>query len=222
MLVKTKYEGVYKANEKILTKNLSPGFSVYGENLLEEDGEEYRVWDPERSKLAAAMKKGLEFLPLNQGSSVLYLGAASGTTASHVSDIVGKEGQVFALDVAPRVVKDLILCCRKRRNMFPLLKNANRPNSYEDLVPKVDFIYQDIASRDQPDILKKNCSIFLKSKGYALVMIKASSIDSSISVEKVFRKVKKEFQTNFRIENSLKLAPYHEKHKAFLLRKLKQ
>lgn len=222
MLTDTKYEGVHKLNGDILTKNLAPGFSVYGERLLKRNGEEYRIWNPERSKLAATLKKGLNFLPLNKGSSVLYLGAASGTTASHVSDIVGRGGQVFALDIAPRVVKDLILCCRKRENMFPILKNASRPDSYKDLIPKVDFIYQDIASRDQPKILKKNCSIFLKPKGYALVMIKASSIDSSIPAEEVFKRVKEEFQGQFRIESSLKLEPYHDKHKAYLLRKLRK
>lgn len=219
MLRSTKYEGVYRSDGKILTKNLAPGFSVYGEKLFTIEGEEYRVWDRERSKLAAAIDKGLRFLPLNRGSTVLYLGAASGTTASHVSDIVGKEGKVFALDVAPRVVKELIFCCKKKENMFPLLKDASKPDSYEALVPKVDFVYQDIASRDQVDILKKNCKVFLKPKGYALIMVKASSIDSSLRSERVFGQVREELQEDFRIEQRIRLEPYHEKHKAYLVRR---
>ncbi len=57
----------------------------------EEDGTkiEYRVWNPFRSKLAAAILGGVDQIYMPPGSKVLYLGAASGTTVSHVSDIVG-------------------------------------------------------------------------------------------------------------------------------------
>ena len=42
---------------------------------------------PFRSKLAAAILGGVENIWMKPGSKVLYLGAASGTTVSHVSDI---------------------------------------------------------------------------------------------------------------------------------------
>ena len=51
---------------------------------------EYRVWNPFRSKLAAAILGGVDKIHMKPGAKVLYLGAASGTTVSHVSDIVGK------------------------------------------------------------------------------------------------------------------------------------
>ena len=50
---------------------------------------EYRVWNPFRSKLAAAILGGVDKIHIAPGSKVLYLGAASGTSVSHVSDIVG-------------------------------------------------------------------------------------------------------------------------------------
>lgn len=58
-------------------------FQTEGEKI------EYRVWNPFRSKLAAAILGGIDEVHMPPGSKVLYLGAASGTTVSHVSDVVG-------------------------------------------------------------------------------------------------------------------------------------
>ena len=79
---------VYYKDGNVATKNLTPGISVYGEELIKED-DEYRVWNPFRSKLAAAILGGVDQIHMQPGSKVLYLGAASGTTVSHVADIVG-------------------------------------------------------------------------------------------------------------------------------------
>ena len=38
---------------------------------------------------------------------MLYLGAASGTTVSHVSDVVGPEGMVYAVEFSHRPGRDL-------------------------------------------------------------------------------------------------------------------
>ena len=81
-----------------MTRNFAPGESVYGEKritLEEKVGEtinkiEYRVWNVFRSKLAASIVNGISEIFIQPGSKVLYLGAASGTTVSHVSDIVGE------------------------------------------------------------------------------------------------------------------------------------
>ena len=47
------------------------------------------MWNPFRSKLAASIVGGIEAIYMKPGSKVLYLGAASGTTVSHVADLVG-------------------------------------------------------------------------------------------------------------------------------------
>lgn len=78
-----------------------PGESVYNEKRIsvEVNGEkvEYRVWNPYRSKIAASVVGGISETGIAPGSKVLYLGAASGTTVSHVSDIVGPLGTVYAV-----------------------------------------------------------------------------------------------------------------------------
>lgn len=91
-----RHEGVFIARGKedaLVTRNSVVGESVYGEKRIAiQEGEnkvEYRVWNPFRSKIAAAIVGGVDNLYIKPGSKVLYLGGASGTTVSHVSDIVG-------------------------------------------------------------------------------------------------------------------------------------
>ena len=151
---------------KIYTKNLVPGKIVYGEQLVKVQGEEYRQWAPTRSKLGAALEKGTDYISLNEGEIVLYLGASSGTTVSHVSDIVGKDGFVFALDFAPRTTRELVFLCEQRKNVEPMLADAAKPETYkEDVVEKVDFVFQDIAQKNQVGIFLANDEMFLKSGG---------------------------------------------------------
>src|SRR2546425_13377287 len=95
----TKIEGVYWASlhgerEQLATLSVAPGTNGYGETRFKVNKNEYRIWEPYRSKLAAVIWKGLSVLPLGPGSKVLYLGAASGTTVSHVSDLGGSNGRV--------------------------------------------------------------------------------------------------------------------------------
>jgi fibrillarin-like pre-rRNA processing protein len=135
-----KFEGVFLIDGKLATVNLLPGVSVYGEQLIKVAKKEYRVWDFYRSKPAAALKKGLKEFPLKKGMSVLYLGAASGTTVSHFSDIVGKEGIIYGVDIAERVLRELIPHAEKRGNIVPILADARLPEKYENMVfDKVDL-----------------------------------------------------------------------------------
>lgn len=105
-----RHEGVFIARGKedaLVTKNMVPGEAVYGEKRISvEVGEgekvEYRVWNPFRSKLAASVLAGLDNIYIKPGAKVLYLGAASGTSVSHVSDIVGPTGTVFAVEFSHR------------------------------------------------------------------------------------------------------------------------
>ena len=131
------------------TLNLAKGNNVYGEKLIKFEGEEYRLWDPFRSKLAAALKKGMKGMPIKNGGKVLYLGASTGTTVSHVSDIIGPSGIVFAIEPATRVARELIEnVASKRKNVFPILEDARKPQAYFAVYGKVDVVYCDIA---QPD-----------------------------------------------------------------------
>jgi len=179
-------ENIHFIEKRVATKNLALGKTVYGERLLQFEGEEYREWDPYRSKFAAAIRKGLKQIPIQPKMHVLYLGAASGTTASHVSDIVGQEGIVYCVEFSPRATRDLLRVCESRSNMIPILADARFPEKYRMFIGPVDVIYQDIAQPAQAIILVDNAKVFLKNRGFAMLAIKARSIDSSKEISKIF------------------------------------
>lgn len=215
----SKFKGVYhvtleEGSWRIASENLSPGRNVYGERLIMQGGFEYRLWDPYRSKLAAAILNGLNHLPIKPGHKVLYLGAASGTTASHVSDIVGKSGYVFCVEFAPRSIRELIdHVCRFRGNMAPILADARFPGKYTALVGKVDIIYCDIAQPEQAQVLVNNAEVFLKKEGWIMLAVKARSIDVTKEPSEIYEREIKVLKGNgFRIFEVIHLEPYDKAH----------
>ena len=166
------------------TKNLIPGSRVYDERLIKHGDDELRVWDPFRSKFSAAILKGCASIPFKRDSRVLYLGAASGTTVSHISDIVTR-GVVYAVEFAPRSMRDLFRLAERRSNIVPILADARKPARYSDLVGHVDVVYQDVAQPDQADISVANVRAFMP-EGTLVLMIKARSVDVSQQPSKVF------------------------------------
>lgn len=209
------FPGVFR-DDGYFTENLVPGERVYGEALVEQDGVEYRRWDPHRSKAAAALTKGLRDFPLDRDDAVLYLGASTGTTVSHVSDIV-TGGAVYAVEHAPAVARQLLEAMEDRGNVAPVLGDARTPEDYAALVPRVDVIYQDVAQRDQVRILKANADAYLREGGHAMIAIKAQSIASS-PPEEVFADAKEALRDRFDVVHGVKLAPFHEDHLFLLLR----
>lgn len=169
----------------LYTRNLVPGRAVYGEALRVEDGVEYRRWDAERSKLAAYLKKGGVRWPFLETTSVLYLGAASGTTASHLSDICPR-GTIVAVEVSPRSFRDLVTVAEGRPNLLPILGDASRPDAYRSRVGNVDVVYQDVAQRDQEAIFLRNLSA-LRPGGVGILMLKARSVDVAARPADVYR-----------------------------------
>jgi len=213
------FDGVYTIDGKIATANLVKQNRVYGEELISLEGIEYRLWNPYRSKLAAALLKGLKSFEIKKGDTVLYLGAATGTTASHVSDIVGLEGGVFCVEISERNVRELLNVCEARENMVPLLADARFPDKYDGAIGICDVIYQDIAAKDQSEILKVN-SRLLKKGGYAYFIIKSQSIDISKAPEKVFEAELRNIGGLFRVVDRMDLEPYDSMHLFTVLKKL--
>ena len=207
---------VYFKDENIATKNLTPGISVYGEELIAED-DEYRIWNPRRSKLAAALLNGLENLDIADTSKVLYLGASTGTTVSHISDIA-INGRVYAVEFSPTTAKKLVQLSRQRPNIAPILGDARKPKEYLNYVEKTDLVYCDVAQPTQTELFMKNMDLFSKDDGVGLLMIKARSIDVVQKPKKVFKlqeiKLK---EKGFRIIEKVKLEPYEKDHMAFLV-----
>ncbi len=202
-----------EGQRKLATENLVPGNQVYKEKLIVKKGVEYRLWDPFRSKLAAAIMNELEYFPFENKTKVLYLGASTGTTVSHISDIVGPSGIVFAVEHASRVARDFLdRVASHRSNIMPILQDARKPKEYFSVFGKVDVVYVDIAQPDQTKIAIDNCEMFLKKGGYFFLVIKTRSIDVTKSPRKIIEEEIEKLKSNFDILQSIDLHPYDKDH----------
>ncbi len=227
------FEGVFRVpdtrnpNKRILaTRNLTPGRSYYGEQLirskLNETEVEFRSWDPFRSKLSAAILNGLKRFPFKQGSRCLYLGASTGTTVSHLSDVVGNKGKIFGVEVAARVAREFLENVVKyRKNIVPVIENAKHPERYPAIYGAVSIVYCDIAQPDQTEIAIHNCRALLESsrESTLFLVVKASSIDATKSKDEVFREqVRILEKNNFEILQQIDLDPYDRNHAMLVAR----
>ena len=205
--------------KKLATENLVPGNQVYKEKLLIKKGIEYRLWDPFRSKLAASILNGLEEFPFKDESNVLYLGASTGTTVSHISDIVGPKGIVFGVEHASRVARDFLdRVASYRKNIVPIIQDARQPKNYFSVFGKVDVVYVDIAQPDQTEIAISNCKMYLKENGFLFLVIKTRSIDVTKSPKKIIEEEIKKLEKNFDVLQEINLAPYDKDHAIVIAR----
>jgi len=199
--------------EKIATENLVPGKQVYKEKLLLKKGIEYRLWDPFRSKLAASVMNGLTNFPFNEKSNILYLGVSTGTTISHISDIIGPKGIVFGVEHSSRVARDFLdRVATYRKNIVPIIQDARSPKEYFSVYSKVDVVYVDIAQPDQTNIAIENCKMYLKPNGYLFLVIKARSIDVTKDPKYIINLEVKKLESGFNIEQVIDLRPYDKDH----------
>ena len=193
------------------TRLATRGQPVYGEPT---DGE-WRCWDAGRSKLGAMLESGME-IDLADGDGVLYLGAASGTTVSHVADFAGP---TYAVEFAPRPMGDLLAVAEARGNLFPLLKDARKPDTYSHVVESdLDLLVQDVATRGQARVAVNNAR-FLGEDGQLLLAIKARSEDVTADPEIVFDAVCEELTAAYKIIDRQRLEPYHDDHLGVVARK---
>jgi fibrillarin-like pre-rRNA processing protein len=181
---------------------------VYGERILQG----YRVWDPYRSKLAAMYYLGTG-PELGDDQVVLYLGAANGTTVSHVADYTAV---VYAVEYAPRPMQDLLEVARRRENIVPIMADATRPMEYAPLMESVDLVYQDVAQPGQVSIALGN-AIFMKPGGKLVLVLKTRSIDVSRSPPEVLAEACEALCSGgLQVTESTWLAPYHQDHAALV------
>jgi fibrillarin-like pre-rRNA processing protein len=199
-------------SKRLFTKSLVPG--IPDEKNLKIGNEEYRIWNPYHSKLAGLIIKGAA-IHLRKDSTVLYLGAANGTTVSHVSDIVS-EGIVFAVEFSPRAMQDLIRVSTPRMNLIPILADAQQPNEYRNMVSEIDVIYQDVAQREQARIAIRNAQVFLKKGGYLILMIKSRSINSAGKTDEVIHREVSRLEELFSVRERVNLKPFHSDHAAVI------
>ncbi len=221
---KFKFPGVYMIEERgktsLATRSLTGGGSVYGEKVLDVDGVEYRLWSSRRSKLSAAIRNGLREMPIQQGSKVLYLGAASGTTVSHVSDIIGEQGIIYAVEFSPKVARNLLSLSQSRSNIVPLVNDARHPIQYSPFITEpIDIVYQDIAQPNQATIFTDNIRQFCSFGAWGMIAIKARSIDSSVPINQAFNKELSEIEkSGLGLVEKVNLEPFEKDHLFALVR----
>jgi fibrillarin-like pre-rRNA processing protein len=220
----TTIEGMYQLKmeqkKRLATLNSVPGVSVYGERLIKDNDNEFRTWDPFRSKFAAAFLSGMKHLPQIRNQSILYLGVSTGTTPSHFSDMLD-DGVLYGVEFSPKVMRKFYRLAEQRPNLIPILADARRPEEYSAFVFNVDLIYQDVSQPDQAQIFGRNSEEFLKSGGIGVIAIKSQSIDVSLEPEEVFSNQIEQLENDFGlkiIENS-KIDAYEKKHAVIVVKK---
>jgi len=212
-------DGVFEKNGRLYTQNLKgcKGIKVYNEKLITYKNKKFRSWTPYKSKLAAAIINGLEDLKIDSDSKILYLGAATGTTVSHISDIA-KNGTVYAVENSPVAVKKLLQLSKNRQNVIPILSDANHPDRYSAIVPTVDIVYQDISQRNQSEIFIRNVMRYLKKDGQGIIMVKARSIDISMKPKQVYKLVTENLKEHrLNIINIIDISRYEKDHAAIFI-----
>jgi len=211
-------DGVFEKNGRLFTQNLKDceGIKVYNEKLITYKNKEFRSWTPYRSKLAAAILNGLKDINITSDSRILYLGAATGTTVSHISDIA-KDGTVYAVERSPVAVKKLLQLSKKRQNIMPILSDANHPDRYSAIVSTADIVYQDISQRNQSEIFIRNVMRYLKKDGQGIIMVKARSIDISMKPKQVYKLVTEDLEEHgLNIINLIDISRYEKDHAAIV------
>ena len=215
--MKTIFPGVWKRGKNIYTKNSVPGEKIFTKTVIKVDNTEYREWDPRRSKASAAIINGVKNFPIKKKSKILYLGIASGSTASFFSDIIGPEGIIYGIEISERSIRELNPVAERRGNIAPILASARKPDDY-GWIEKVDIVYQDVAIDDQSEILIRNAETFLKRDGYAIIAIKSRSIDVTKPPRQIYRQEKAKLEKKFEILDSIQLDPYEKDHLFLVMR----
>lgn len=226
-MIREVFRGVYEVEDEdgihLATLSIAPGNIVYGEKTVRIGDAEYRIWNPHRSKIAAALLKGLRRFFIEPGWKILYLGAASGTTVSHVSDIVGSQGAVYAVEVAHRPFREFLeKVVKNRRNVVPILADARQSFEYAWLLEQVDVVYCDIAQPDEVEIAVRNADLFLKPEGFLVIALKASSVDSTKRPSETYRVEESRLEATgrYRIEETVDLEPFAMMHELIVSRKI--
>ncbi|MGC2289781.1 MAG: fibrillarin-like rRNA/tRNA 2'-O-methyltransferase [Thermoplasmata archaeon] len=200
------------------TEALGTPPEVYGERLVPVRSGWWRRWDPYRSKLSSALLKGFRG-PLPQpGERWLYLGAATGTTASHLADLVGPDGAVYAVEMSLRPFARLLRLAERYPNLFPLLGDARRPDDYAGWVPPVDGMYSDIAQADQVGIARRNAELFLRDGQPLLLVLKLSSLGRDRNPDALVDRALGELRPFRAMSPPLTLEPFHRQHRFFVAR----
>ena len=217
--MKEVFPGIFSINNRLAVENPVPEYKPFDEEVLKTGKKEFRVWNPYRSKAAAAIVRNIKEFPVNEGSKILYLGAAHGYTISFLSAVIGKNGVIYAIEFSERCFTELLPLCSKYKNITPILVDARKPELYQ-WIEKVDIVYCDISQPDETEIAIRNCKEFLKPDGFLLLAVKSRSIDITRTPKEVYEsEIKKLKEANFKIVDWKTLDPFERAH-AFIVAKI--
>ena len=213
------WTGVYREGRELFTVNANPGVKVYGEIVRSVGGSEYREWDPFRSKLAAYLLRGAPPDLFRGVRRVLYLGASHGTTLSHLSD-AWPGASIVAIEKSPASFAPLLALARRRTNLRPILADAQLPERYAADVGEVDFLYQDVAQRNQASIFAENAATCLAHGGAGVLMLKVRSVTQRRPAAAIVRDARAELvRAGLSVAHEAALAPFSREHVAFAVRR---
>ncbi|MEM5781627.1 MAG: fibrillarin-like rRNA/tRNA 2'-O-methyltransferase [Candidatus Aenigmatarchaeota archaeon] len=208
---------VYLIDNKLAVENPIKGFKPFDEEIIIFNNKEFRVWSPYRSKVAAAILKGLKEFPIKEGTKIIYHGAAHGYTCSFFSSLIGEKGIIYAIEFSERCFNDLLPLCEKYKNIVPVLADSRKTEMFY-WIEKADAIYMDIAQPDEVEIFIRNCKEFLKKNGHGMIAIKSRSIDITKSPKEIYKEsLKKLEQSGFEIIDWKTLDPYEKAHAIILV-----
>jgi fibrillarin-like pre-rRNA processing protein len=211
--------GIFEDKGFLWTENKVPGHTVYGERLRKAGNREFRNWNPFRSKVAALARKDPTTPWFSPKDDILYLGAASGTTVSHLSDMVA--GPIYAVEFSARAVRDLVWNVEPRRNVVPILDDAGKPERYAAYIAtSVAALVQDVAQRHQVEIFLRNLP-FVRAGGLGFLFVKARSINVSRDPKDIYADVEAKLrEAGLEILRQVDLEPFEDDHRAFVVRKV--
>jgi fibrillarin-like pre-rRNA processing protein len=217
--MKELFSGIFLKDDRLMTENSVSGYRPFDEDVVKVNKKEFRIWNPHRSKLAAAIMKGIKTVPISEGTKVLYLGAAHGMTPSFIANIVKDKGIVYAVEFSERCFNELLPLCKKYTNIVPILADSRKPELYQ-WIEKVDVVYVDIAQPDETEIAIRNCKEFLKPKGFLMIAVKSRSIDITKSPGRIYKEEIGKLKKGFEIIDWKTLDPMEKAH-AFIVARSK-
>ena len=218
--------------EQLATKNIVKGTKTRKEKIVIVNNEEFLEWNPYKSKLAAAIRSGLQILPIIKNSKVVCINLPEESTILHISNIVGSDGSVFVIDVNKNKKSFLNKLVNTHKNIIPIYDTVDELPSSSSITGKVDALYVDILESEQIEQIVEKYGSLLKNEGFLMLVTKKDDaiLENDIvgwmaeqraglnKIREITAKLKSQFEIIQEINLGVNyvMEPYHKLH-AFIL-----
>ena len=213
--------------EQLATKNIVEGTKTHKEKIVIVNDEEFLEWNPYKSKLAAAIRNGLQILPIIKNSKVVCINPLEESTILHISNIVGSEGSVFVIDVDKNKKSFLNKLVNTHKNIIPIYDTVDELSFSSSITGKVDALYVDILESEQIEQIVEKYGSLLKNEGFLMLIAKKDDnaiIENDIAgwmaeqraglnkIREITTKLKSQFEIIQEINLGINYAmePYHK------------